>query len=99
MLSKSFIGSVLCNLGQRIPQEAGSMKTQQPTGARASKLAFLIPTVLSGFMLAAATVFEYTHNGQTANFSGFLLGALVCLFTASLAYSKHLSVASSNSKD
>jgi hypothetical protein len=55
--------------------------------------------VLGGFMLAAATVFEYTHNGQTANFSGFLLGALVCLFTASLAYSKHLPVASSNSKD
>ena len=75
------------------------MNTQQSNGARASKLAFLIPTVLGGLMLAAATVFEYTHTGQAANFSGFPLGAVVCLFTASLAYSKYLSVTSSNSKD
>ena len=75
------------------------MKTQQPTGVRASKLAFLIPTALGGLMLAAATVFEYTHSGQTANFSGFPLGAIVCLFTASLAYSKYLSVTRSDLKD
>jgi hypothetical protein len=50
-------------------------------------------------MLAAATVFEYTHSGQTAAFSGFPLGAIVCLFTASLAYAKHLSLTSSNAKD
>ena len=72
------------------------MKTQEPTNERSYKLAFLILTVLGGLSLAAATVFDYTHTGQTATFSGFPLGAIVCLFAASLTYSKYLSVRKSN---
>ncbi len=72
------------------------MNTQPSTDARAYKLAFLIPTVLGGLMLTAATVLEYVHMGQAENFSGFPLGAIVCLFTASLTYSKYLSVSRTN---
>lgn len=60
--------------------------------ATSYKIAFAILTVMGGLMLAAATVFDYTHVGQTATFSGFPLGAVVCLFAASLTYSKYLSV-------
>lgn len=66
------------------------MNTQPIPNARPYKLAFLILTVLGGVMLAAATVLDYTCPGQA--FSGFPLGAIVCLFLASLNYSKYLSV-------
>lgn len=62
------------------------MKTEQPANY---KVAFYILTVLGGLSLVAATVFDYTHIGQTATFSGFPMGAMVCLFAASLNYSKY----------
>lgn len=64
--------------------------------ATSYKLAFVILTVMGGLMLATATVFDYTHVGQTATFSGFPLGAIVCLFAASLYYAKYLSVQKSD---
>ena len=68
------------------------MKTTQTKIELAYKLSFIINTVLGGGCLAAGTVFDYTHVGQTATFSGFPLGAIVCLFAASLTYSKYLSL-------
>ncbi len=68
------------------------MKTTQTKIELAYKLVFIINTVLGGVCLAAATVFDYTHVGQTATFSGYPLGAIVCLFAASLCYSKYLSL-------
>jgi hypothetical protein len=53
------------------------MKTQEPEKEGPYKLALLILTFLGGLMLVAATVFDYTHVGQTATFSGFPLGAIV----------------------
>ncbi len=73
-----------------------NMKTPEQTNERSYKLAFLILTVLGGLMLVAATVFDYTHTGQTATFSGFPMGAIVCLFIASLNYAKYLSLRNSN---
>ena len=68
-------------------------QTQKPRGYR---LSFIINTAFGGLMLllsAASSILEAAYpqlRGTLA--SGFILTAVLCLFIASLHYSKYLSL-------
>jgi hypothetical protein len=72
------------------------MKTPQTQNAKGYRLSFIINTVVGGLMLllsAASQIFESAFpqlHGTLAQ--GFIWTAVLCLFIASLHYSKYLSL-------
>lgn len=72
------------------------MNTPQTQNPRGYRLSFVINTVIGGLMLllsAASFVFESLYPQLRGSLEwGFTWAAVLCLFIASLHYSKYLSL-------
>ena len=72
------------------------MTTSAPQNVRRYKLSFIINTVIGGLMLLLS-VFSFSLESIFPQLGGslshgFLPGAVLCLFIASLHYAKYLSL-------
>ena len=74
----------------------GFMKTPHPENPRGYRLSFIIHSAIGGLMLllsAAGFIFESVYPQSRGMLAwGFIWAAVLCLFIASLHYSKYLSL-------